>query len=89
MSLFNNITIVDHLLSQCLVLSVRSGQIKNSESARVSMAGQLKPCDLDGDSKHQLSPSTNALPTDTIAEGDEDQEHQSSQTTAARHYIIC
>ena len=58
------------------ICSVRSGQIKNSESARVSFIGQLKPCKA---SPATASSVSSSLPTDTIAEEPEEK----SQTAGA------
>lgn len=56
---------------------MRSGQIKNSESARVSMIGQVKPIE---DNSKVKSPSVeHNLPSDTIAEEDEDDDQSSAK----------
>ena len=51
--------------------SVRSGQIKNSESARVSMIGQVKPCSASPDPVGATDGATVTSPSDTIMEEEE------------------
>ncbi|KAK3547184.1 hypothetical protein QTP86_017554, partial [Hemibagrus guttatus] len=55
---------IDHAIEW----SVKSGQIRNLESAKVSMVGQVRRCEVeDGDSAEQVSPVT-----ESVAEGHEE-----------------
>lgn len=82
---------LEHAIEWC----VRSGQVRNVESARVSMVGQVKRCDTAETATHELDHSlgfeANAAPvshtshrvTETIME-EEDSETDSSQSNAKK-----
>lgn len=62
--------------------SVRSGQIKNIESARVSMIGQVKP--VATSPLRQAQTSHDPLPSGTIAEEVEEDDSSSTGSDAAK-----
>ncbi|KAK6172540.1 hypothetical protein SNE40_016174 [Patella caerulea] len=75
-------------LDNVIEWAVRSGQIRNVDSARVSMVGQVKRVDNDetasAELEHEHDLQTPALNTDTIQEEPDNTDTPSSQSTSTK-----